>query len=658
MIRRHSMPFGAECLDDGKVRFRLWAPKAQRVDLSLANQEPLDLSKLEDGWFELITHAPAGSQYQFQIDGQTKAPDPASRFQPSDVHGPSQVVDPAAFDWQDEHWRGRPWEEAVTYELHVGTFTPEGTFAAAEQRLDYLADLGITAVELMPIADFAGARNWGYDGVLPFAPDNCYGHPDDLKRLIQAAHRKGLMAFLDVVYNHFGPEGNYLRTYAPEFFTARHRTPWGDAINFDGPGSRVVRDFFIHNALYWLEEYHFDGLRLDAVHAIVDESTPDILTELAKTVRAKFSADGINRSAGVPPAPNTRIVHLVLENDQNAAHYLTSIESRRDAGATVQQQTSPRLYDAQWNDDIHHALHVLITGETDGYYCDYSDQPIRHLGRCLAEGFSYQGQLSRLRNNTPRGEPSRDLPPTCFVSFLQNHDQVGNRAYGERILKLAEPKALKAALAILLLAPSPPLLFMGEEFGADTPFLFFCDFEGELATAVTEGRRSEFARFERFSSPASRASIPDPNADTTFTSSKLDWNELDDPNHQSWLSFYRDLLARRRNTIVPYLRNLSGRSATFTVGQSNSLAVNWKLDNKVTLRLIANLGPNSVTPPAAPVGRLIYSTVEGMTENKSSAGVPPALAQLNITRPTAGGIPALPKQRQLPPWSVAWFLHP
>jgi 1,4-alpha-glucan branching enzyme len=250
------------------------------------------------------------------------------------------------------------------------------------------------------------------------------------------------------------------------------------------------------------------------------------------------------------------------------------------------------------------------------------------------------------------------LPPTCFVSFLQNHDQVGNRAYGERILKLAEPKALKAALAILLLAPSPPLLFMGEEFGADTPFLFFCDFEGELATAVTEGRRSEFARFERFSSPASRASIPDPNADTTFTSSKLDWNELDDPNHQSWLSFYRDLLARRRNTIVPYLRNLSGRSATFTVGQSNSLAVNWKLDNKVTLRLIANLGPNSVTPPAAPVGRLIYSTVEGMTENKSSAGVPPALAQLNITRPTAGGIPALPKQRQLPPWSVAWFLHP
>jgi len=614
------MPFGAECLDDGNVRFRLWAPKAQRVDLCLANQEPRALSKLEDGWFELVIHAPAGSRYQFEINGQTKVPDPASRFQPSDVHGPSEVIDPAPFDWQDEQWRGRPWEEAVIYEPHVGTFTPEGTFAAAEERLDYLADLGITAVELMPIADFAGARNWGYDAVLPFAPDNCYGHPDDLKRLIQAAHRKGLMVFLDVVYNHFGPEGNYLRTYAPEFFTARHRTPWGNAINFDGPGSRAVRDFFIHNALYWLEEYHFDGLRFDAVHAIVDELKPDILTELAEATRAKLGVD--------------RLIHLVLENDQNAAHYLTSLESRRDAGATAEgdQRKTPRLYDAQWNDDIHHALHVLITGETDGYYCDYSEQPIRHLGRCLAEGFSYQGERSRHRNNAPRGEPSRDLPPTSFVSFLQNHDQVGNRAYGERINKLAEPKALKAALAILLLAPSPPLLFMGEEFGADTSFLFFCDFDGELAAAVTDGRRNEFARFERFSSPNTRASIPDPNAETTFTRSKLDWRSLDEPTHQFWLTFYHDLLTLRRDTIVPHLRNLSGRSGSFTLGESNSLAVDWKLAREVTLRLIANLSPDSVTPPAAPTGRLIYSTIEGMTEKLDTG--------------------------KMPPWSVAWFLHP
>jgi len=614
------MPFGAECLDDGNVRFRLWAPKAQRVDLCLANQEPRALSKLEDGWLELVIHAPAGSRYQFEINGQTKVPDPASRFQPSDVHGPSEVIDPAAFDWQDEHWRGRPWEEAVIYELHIGTFTPDGTFAAAEQRLDYLADVGITTVELMPIADFAGARNWGYDAVLPFAPDNCYGHPDDLKRLIQAAHRKGLMVFLDVVYNHFGPEGNYLRTYAPEFFTARHRTPWGNAINFDGPGSRAVRDFFIHNALYWLEEYHFDGLRFDAVHAIVDELKPDILTELAEAIRAKLGVD--------------RLIHLVLENDQNAAHYLTSLESRRDAGATAEgdQRKTPRLYDAQWNDDIHHALHVLITGEADGYYCDYSEQPIRHLGRCLAEGFSYQGERSRHRNNAPRGEPSRDLPPTSFVSFLQNHDQVGNRAYGERINKLAEPKALKAALAILLLAPSPPLLFMGEEFGADTSFLFFCDFDGELAAAVTDGRRNEFARFERFSSPNTRASLPDPNAETTFTRSKLDWRSLDEPTHQFWLTFYHDLLTLRRDTIVPHLRNLSGRSGSFTLGESNSLAVDWKLAGEVTLRLIANLSPDSVTPPAAPTRRLIYSTIEGMTEKLDTG--------------------------KMPPWSVVWFLHP
>jgi maltooligosyltrehalose trehalohydrolase len=613
------MPFGAESLDDGKVKFRLWAPKAERVDLCLADQAPQALSKLGDGWFELVTESSAGSRYQFHIDGQTKVPDPASRFQPSDVHGPSQVIDPTAFDWQDEQWHGRPREEAVIYELHVGTFTPEGTFAALQERLDYLVDVGVTAVELMPIADFAGARNWGYDGVLPFAPDNCYGHPDDLKRLIQAAHRKGLMVCLDVVYNHFGPEGNYLRTYAPEFFTARHCTPWGDAINFDGPGSLVVRDFFIHNALYWLEEYHFDGLRFDAVHAIVDESKPDILTELAETVRSKFGAH--------------RLIHLVLENDQNAAHYLTPLGSRPDAGVTIEgdQRNTPRLYDAQWNDDIHHALHVLITSETDGYYCDYSEQPIRHLGRCLAEGFSYQGERSRHRNNAPRGEPSRDLPLTCFVSFLQNHDQVGNRAYGERIAKLAEPQALKAALAILLLAPSPPLLFMGEEFGADTPFLFFCDFDGELAAAVTEGRRNEFARFERFSSPNTRASIPDPNAEITFTSCKLDWKSLDEPSHQSWLGFYHDLLALRRNTIVPHLRNISGRYSTFTVGQSNSLAVDWKLANKVTLRLIANLGSNSVTPPAAPAGRLIYSTVEDIPEKLNNG--------------------------TMPPWSVAWFLH-
>src|SRR5579863_9157148 len=369
--RRYNMPFGAECREDGSVRFRLWAPAARQVDLCLAGTcAQIPLERRDDGWFELITNvARPGTQYHFRINGEQEVPDPASRFQPHDVHGPSEVVQPDAFDWRDNAWRGRRWEEAVIYELHVGSFSSAGTFSAVRERLDYLADLGITAVELMPIADFPGRRNWGYDGVLLYAPDSCYGRPEDLKRLVQAAHERGLVVFLDVVYNHFGPDGNYLSVYSPQFFTNRHHTPWGDAINFDGPESRVVRDFFIHNALYWLEEYHLDGLRLDAVHAIADDSRPDIITELAEVVRQRINGE--------------RVVHLMLENADNATRYLG-----RDHEGRV------TLYDAQWNDDIHHALHVLITGEHDGYYSDYAHEPLRHLCRCLSEGFAYQGEHS------------------------------------------------------------------------------------------------------------------------------------------------------------------------------------------------------------------------------------------------------------------------
>jgi len=324
MDRKHSMPFGAEVLADGSVRFRLWAPNANSVDLCLEDgaRGSYPLLPLDNGWFERISReARAGSLYRFQINHKTEVPDPASRFQPEDVHGPSAVIDPSAFSWKDEDWRGRPWEETVIYELHVGTFTPQGSFQGVEEKLDYLRDLGVTAIELMPLADFPGRRNWGYDGVLPFAPDRSYGGPEDLKQLVQSAHARGLTVFLDVVYNHFGPEGNYLHVYAPQFFTDHHRTPWGEAINFDGPDSRAVRDFFIHNALYWLEEYHFDGLRFDAVHAIVDDSEPDILTELAQTIRERFATD--------------RFVHLVVENLDNNVRYLG-----RDSGGAVQ------LYDA------------------------------------------------------------------------------------------------------------------------------------------------------------------------------------------------------------------------------------------------------------------------------------------------------------------------
>jgi len=610
MKRRHSMPFGTECRHDGSTRFRLWAPAAHRAELCLEDVgkvEGLPLERRDQGWFEVVTDAAKpGSLYRFRIDGTQEVPDPASRFQPRDVHGPSEVIDPHAFDWQDDAWLGRRWEEAIIYELHVGTFTQSGKFSSVGERLDYLADLGVTTLELMPISDFPGRRNWGYDGVLPFAPDSSYGRPDDLKQLVQAAHARGMMVLLDVVYNHFGPEGNYLGLYAPQFFTDRHHTPWGNAINFDGTQSRAVRDFFIHNALYWLTEYHFDGLRLDAVNAIVDDSTPGILTELANTVRST-----------VEPG---RHVHLILENDRNQSSYL---------GRTPQCQ--PRTYNAQWNDDIHHALHVLVTGEKDGYYSDYSDRPLDRLGRCLTEGFAYQSEASLYRNGEKRGESTGGLPPTAFVSFLQNHDQIGNRAFGERILTIADPRAVRAATAILLLAPSPPLLFMGEEFGAQTPFLFFCDFEKDLAAAVTAGRRNEFARFTRFSDPDSRKGIPDPSDPKTFERSKLDWNVVDEPCHQEWLLFYRELLTLRSQHIVPLLLSGCEIKASCKACGNCGLTAHWDFPDDRRLTLLANLGGQSlseVTPAAN--SQIIFGQEVG--ENELKRGT-------------------------LPPWSVVWFLN-
>jgi maltooligosyltrehalose trehalohydrolase len=615
----HSMPFGAELTENGDVRFRLWAPKAQRVDVLLRNfqpgegrQELLPLEKKELGWFELRTNAAtAGTHYQFQIDGELKVPDPASRFQPSDVHGPSEVVNPKAFDWSadESHWRGRPWEEAVIYELHVGAFTSEGTFRAVIERLDYLSDLGVTAVELMPVSDFPGQRNWGYDGVLPYAPDSTYGRPEDLKRLVQTAHEKGLMIFLDVVYNHFGPDGNYLSAYAPQFFTSRHHTPWGDGLNFDGPESRVVRDFFIHSALYWLEEYRFDGLRLDAVHAIADDSEPNIITELAQVVRQKFCE---------------RRIHLILENADNGARYL-----KRDTNS------NPSLYDAQWNDDLHHAVHVLITGESDGYYSDYSRQPIHQLCRCLAEGFAYQGDYSGY-HHAKRGEPSDSLPPTAFISFLQNHDQIGNRAFGERIGELAPARAVKAAMEILLLAPSPPFLFMGEEFGATSPFLFFCDFHGELASAVTKGRRNEFSRFAKFSSPEMREQIPNPNAVETFLRSKLDWLSLGQESPERMIGFYRELLSVRQRRIVPLLNQHSQARILCCSEEKRAMNIEWAFKDGKTLVLHANLGEKPATFAAPP------GTAVSPIEQIYSSGP-------EVSRSF--------KQGCLPEWSVVWLVR-
>jgi malto-oligosyltrehalose trehalohydrolase len=572
------MPFGAAVRPYREVRFRLWAPPHASIRIEIDGDIELPMQPLGDGWHELVTQrARPGSRYRFVLPDGLRVPDPASRYQPEDVHGPSEVVDPAAYRWRDLAWRGRLWHEAVLYELHVGAFTPEGTFVAARAKLDHLVALGIGAIELMPVADFPGRRNWGYDGVLPYAPDASYGRPEDLKALVDAAHARGVMVLLDVVYNHFGPEGAYYGAIAPQFFTERHHTPWGAAINMDGGGSTTVRDFFIHNALYWLEEFHLDGLRLDAVHAIRDNTPRHFLTELAERVRA-----------AIPD----RHIHLVLENEANEAARLR----RGRAG-------DPRWYTAQWNDDVHHVLHVAATGERTGYYADYLGNTER-LGQALAEGFAFQGQHMPYRGR-PRGEPSALLPPTAFIAFAQNHDQIGNRAFGERLVALTGPDACRAVAAVYLLLPQIPMLFMGEEWGARQPFPFFCDFEPDLAAAVRRGRREEFARFPEFRDAAARERIPDPTAEATFLSAKLAWGDLAHAPHAAALQWHRDILAVRRREIVPLLPAIR-RGGSYRVLGDAAVAVRWEVGAAGALALDANLSRVGVRGFGAPAGRVIW----------------------------------------------------
>ncbi len=589
--RAHAMPFGAQVQPDGSVRFALWAPSAEQVSLWLEDtQALLPMVRRGDGWFEWTTaQAQPGSRYLFDLGagggGGTRVPDPASRHQPEDVHGPSEVIDPTVYRWADEAWTGRPWHETVLYELHVGTFTPDGTFRAAIDKLDALVDLGITAIELMPVADFPGTRNWGYDGVLPFAPDAAYGRPEDLKALVDAAHAKGLMVFLDVVYNHFGPEGNYLNAYANAFFTDRHKTPWGDAINVDGPRNATVRDYFIHNSLYWIEEFHLDGLRFDAVHAILDDSDKLFLQELAERLQ-----DAVR---------GQRHVHLVLENDENESHLL----ERHPEG-------DPRWHTAQWNDDLHHCLHAGASGESSGYYADYANDPVK-LARALAEGFAFQGHASSYRGGGARGEPSAHLPPTAFVNFIQNHDQIGNRAFGDRITAFSKPEAVRAASSLFLLGPGIPMLFMGEEWASARPFPFFCDFGDELAEAVRKGRREEFAKFPEFQDPAMRDRIPDPTGQSTFLSAKLDWENRDQGTHGEWLDWYRRILALRREEIVPRLEGAPGGAATHEVIGGRAVRVCWRLGDGSRLHLRANLSDEPVPGVSDAPGRVLWTEGPG-----------------------------------------------
>jgi len=583
-------PFGARLTADG-ASFRLWAPAAKRVDLLL--ERPYALKRGEDGWFAAdISGTRAGARYKFRIDDEIDVPDPASGFQPEDVFGPSEVINHSSYRWRALEWRGRPWHETVLLEAHVGTFTPQGTYRAMIDKLDHLAAAGITALELLPLADFAGSRNWGYDGVLWYAPDSVYGSPDDLKALIDEAHLRGLMVFLDVVYNHFGPEGNYLGRYAPKFFT-QAQTPWGSAIDYRVP---QVRAFAIENALYWLREYRFDGLRLDAVHSIVELGEISMLHDLSVAV-------------GRLAAETNRRIHLVLENGDNCVSVL-------DAG-----QDPPRgKYRAQWNDDYHHAWHVSLTGEAQGYYRDYQRSPLGDIARALGSGFVYQGEASAHRGGQSRGEPSGKLSPTAFVNFLQNHDQIGNRPLGDRLETHVPPEAIEAALAITLLAPAIPMLFMGEEWGSKVPFPFFCDFKGDLAEAVRKGRRGEYGwAYAKYGDE-----VPDPLEKSTFQSAVLDWESRHEPAGRQRLALVRELLAVRRREIMPRLANAAFGEAQ--AADNGLLTASWRLGDDTRLGLRANL-----------------STTEITGKPRETGGIP-----------IWGGEP----RDVMMPWSVFWRLEP
>jgi maltooligosyltrehalose trehalohydrolase len=605
------LPFGAQVTAPGRVRFRVWAPgaKTAAVEIEGRGRVPMQAEAEAEGWFSLQTECDPGTQYRYafmsQVDGEVVVPDPASRGQAGDVFDPSVVVDPQAYEWQYPNWAGRPWHETVLYELHPGAL---GGFAGIRQRLPELAELGITAVELMPLGEFPGAHNWGYDGVLPFAPDASYGTPEQLKALIDTAHGLGMMVFLDVVYNHFGPDGNFLDSYAPAFFRRDMNTLWGATIDFRRP---EVDDFFTQNALYWLQEYRFDGLRLDAVHAISEQGW---LAQLGRRIRHEIGGQ--------------RHVHLVLEHDGNAAHLLGFAADANGGDG------DSHVYDAQWNDDAHHVLHVLLTGEDGGYYAAYAERPAEKLARCLKEGFVYQGEVSPY-SGEPRGEPSAELPPTAFVNFLQNHDQIGNRAFGERLTMLAHPLALHAAQALLLLAPQIPMLFMGEEFGAVQPFLYFTSHRNEeLATAVREGRRREFARFPQFSDPALLERLPDPNSFATFIASIPEPGPA--PASAAYLGRVAQLLRIRSLHITPFLRGAHAIEAK-AIGPK-AVNARWLLSNRTVLNITVNLDERGLTESldqlAQPAGADLLFDSGGALEALAS-GCFPGHAILAIREPAA-----------------------
>lgn len=522
-------PIAGAILDANGVEYCLWAPETDAATVEIGHEaeaRTLRMEKRRDGYhIGRDLKGRAGDVYGYRLNGGPLLPDPASRGQLHDAHGRSMVVDPDAYQWTDGEWKRPPFRDLVIYEIHVGTFTHEGTFAAAAERLEYLQSLGITAIELMPVADFPGSRNWGYDGVLIYAPERCYGTPDDLRQFVDRAHAHGIAVILDVVYNHFGPDGNYMSTYSPHYFNARHHTPWGDAFNFDGEMAKPVRNFFLNNPPYWMREFHIDGFRFDATHQIPDDTAPHILQELTAEV---------HRLGGYAIAEDERNEALVIKAPEDGGHG----------------------FDGVWADDFHHSARKTQTKETHSYLLDFQGGA-EELISILQHGWLYRGQLSRFMDK-PRGTPCQDLPPKRFVHCISNHDQVGNRAFGERLNHIISPEAYRALSVLICLTPYTPMLFMGQEWSASTPFQFFTEHEVELGRKITEGRRKEFAFFPEFADEKLREKIPDPQAATTFEKSKLHWEESELPPHVQTLNLYRDCLRLRQKE--PVFRPLSRNS--------------------------------------------------------------------------------------------------
>ncbi len=573
-MKKKPLPQGADFSKDG-VRFRVWAPGHKTVSVRFFDEEgevvrESVMSSDKFGYHTVIeSEVEAGALYKYVLKGDQALPDPASRYQPQGVHGPSMVVDPSAFGWPEIRYRRPDVRDLVIYELHVGAFTEEGTFLAAVERLEELVALGITAIELMPVADFPGERNWGYDGVMLYAPSRAYGHPDDLRTLVGAAHQAGLAVILDVVYNHFGPDGNYLGAYAPQYFDAKHETPWGAANNFSGKLSGPVREFFAANPAYWMEEFRIDGFRFDATHAIFDKSARHILEEMTEVVHARGG-------------------FAMAEDSSNDAHLITPASS------------GGLGFDGVWADDFHHVVRVSQNGESEGYYGDFAGTN-SELAEVLANGWLYRGQMRRTSRKR-RGTECRHLPPERFLQCISNHDQVGNRAFGERFSDEVSPAGYRAASMLLCLTPYTPMIFMGQEWAAATPFLYFTDHHEELGRLVTEGRRREFAAFEAFQDPARRDQIPDPQDEDTFQESKLDWTERERPAHRDVLMLYADCLAlRAKHEIFRPRDRASWQTCELTGGV---VGVRYR-DPKGDWLLLADLeGGKSAVLSANPIGEL------------------------------------------------------